>query len=49
MQQGHPGDEDIQRTDHLVHAFAALIRGGTGGMVIETSPEPVLKHGVAVG
>ena len=36
-------EEDIQRTDHGVHAIATLNQGDTGGMVIETSPQGPLK------
>jgi GH15 family glucan-1,4-alpha-glucosidase len=36
-------EEDIQRTDHGVRAFAALNEGDTGGMVLETSPEAPVK------
>ena len=36
-------DEDMQRTDHGVHAFATLNQGDTGGMVLETSPVGPVK------
>jgi GH15 family glucan-1,4-alpha-glucosidase len=32
-------EENIRRTEHGVHALAALNEGDTGGMVLETSPE----------
>ncbi len=36
-------EEDMQRTDHGVHAFASLNEGDTGGMVLETSPKGPVK------
>ena len=33
------GDEDMQRTEHGVRAFATLDAGDVGGMVIETAPD----------
>ena len=32
-------EEDIQRTEHGVRAFATLIAGDVGGMVLETAPD----------
>jgi GH15 family glucan-1,4-alpha-glucosidase len=32
-------DEDIQRTEHGVHAFAILSEGDIGGVTLETAPE----------